>query len=188
MDTDSCIFKDYYGECCDETVTLSENRDRKRIDSIILASKKREDKLHETLSLLIKDNSNLKVKYHSKCADKYCSTKNMKIPRPPPPKRRSSEPAFNFKSLCLFCGLDCNLNRAHDDRHPERWRKAFLFGKLEYYYSVRKKNMKYKDYLEEVCAKRGDEWGELVSLRLSGIPNDIVASDGRYHVDCKGDG
>ena len=40
-------------------------------------------------------------------------------------------------------------------------------------------------YQEDVCAKRDDEWSELLGLRLSGIPNDVVASDGRYHVHYK---
>ena len=75
MDTELCIFKGFYGEDCDNTTTLSENRDRKRIESIILASKKREDSLHESLSDLLANNPNLKIKYHSYCGKKYCFTK-----------------------------------------------------------------------------------------------------------------
>ena len=41
--------------------------------------------------------------------------------------------------------------------------------------------------MEEMCATRNDEWGETVLLRLAGILNDVVASDGRYHKDCKRD-
>ena len=41
--------------------------------------------------------------------------------------------------------------------------------------------------MEEMCATRNDEWGETVLLRLAGILNDVIASDGRYHKDCKRD-
>ena len=41
--------------------------------------------------------------------------------------------------------------------------------------------------MEEICATKNNKWGETVLLRLAGIPNDVVASDGRYHKDCKRD-
>ena len=73
---DECIFKRFYGKNCDGQA-LSENRDRKRIDSIIVASKKREDTLHQTLSPSLKENLKLKVKFHLNWANKYCSTKTL---------------------------------------------------------------------------------------------------------------
>ena len=175
-----CIFKTFCGNNSDGKV-LSENRDRKRIDSIVVASQRREDTLPETLSPLLDENPNLKVKFHLNCASKYCSTKTLSKTKPPPVKRqRSSEPAFDFKKSCIYCGLDCQVKL--NPKHPDRWREA-----LEHYCNERQTNIKYKQYLEEICAARNDKWGETVLLRLAGIPNDVVASDGRYHKHCKRD-
>ena len=55
---DECIFKTVYGNNCDGNV-LSVNRDRKIIDT-----------LHKTLSPLLDENPNLKVKFHLNCANK----------------------------------------------------------------------------------------------------------------------
>ena len=88
-----------------------------------------------------------------------------------------------MKTDCLYCGEFCSLVR--DKKHPNRWRESFLVTKVTYYCNVREKNIKYKKYLEEKCYQRGDEWGDQVLFRLSGIPNDVVAGDGCYHKDCK---
>ena len=152
---DECIFKRFYGKNCDGQA-LSENRDRKRIDSIIAASKKREDTLHQTLSPSLEENRKLKVKFHLDCANKYCSTKTLNKTKPPPAKRqRSSEPAFDFKKSCIYCGIDCQVKR--DPKHPDRWRETHLVGALEHFCKVRQMNITYKQYMEEMCATRNDE-------------------------------
>ena len=38
-----------------------------------------------------------------------------------------------------------------------------------------------------MCEKQNDKWGQDVKLQLAGIPNNIVASGGRFHKDCKRD-
>ena len=100
-------------------------------------------------------------------------------------RQRSSEPAFDFKKTCIYSGLDCQAKRY--PKHPDRWRAAYLFEALEHYCNERQTNIKYKQYLEEICAARNDKWGETVILRLAGIPNDVVESDGCYHKDGKRD-
>ena len=182
---DECVSKTFYGKNCDGKV-LSENRERKRIDSIVVASQRREDTLHETFSPLLDENPNLKVKFHLNCANKYCSTNTLSKTKPPPVKRqRSSEPAFHFNKSCIYCGLVCQVKR--NPKHRDRWRAVYLVEALEHYCNERQTNIKYKQYLEEICATRNDKWGETVLLRLAGIPNDVVASDERYHKDCKRD-
>ena len=59
---DECIIKTFYGKNCDGKV-LSENRGRKGIDSIVVASQRRVDILHETLSPLLDENPNLKLNF-----------------------------------------------------------------------------------------------------------------------------
>ena len=92
-------------------------------------------------------------------------------------RQRSSQPAFDFKKSRVYCGLDCQVKR--NPKHPDRWREAYLAEALEHYCNESQTIIKYKQYLEEICATRNDKWGETVLLRLAGIPNDVVASDGR---------
>ena len=180
---EGCLFSSYYGAACKGS-ELSQNRDKKRIESIIDASKKREDTLHEKLTPLINSDPDLKVKFHRSCIDKYCSTKTVgKVQPPEKRRRRSDEPKLDLKAQCIYCGAKCDVER--DPKHPNRWRQSHLILKTHYYCKVREKNIEYKKYLEEKCYQRNDEWGDQVLLRLAGVQNDIVAADGRYHKDCK---
>ena len=45
--------------------------------------------------------------------------------------------------------------------------------------------IKYKQYIQERCQQRNDEIENRVHLRTEAIANDFVASDVRYHKDCK---
>ena len=66
-----CVFNNYYGtECTGEE--LSTNRDRSRIDPILLASEKRNDTLHEMLTPMLAEDGSIKISYHNKCARRYC--------------------------------------------------------------------------------------------------------------------
>ena len=180
---EECLFNTYYGTNCIGS-QLSENRDEERIDSIIAASKTREDTLHDKLTPLLEADPKLKVKFHYSCVSKYCSTKSVvKVKPPEKRKRRSEEPTFNLLTDCLYCGEKCDVVR--DPKHPERWRQSFLILKTNYYCKVRRKDIEYKKYLEEKCYQRSDELGDQVLFRLSAVQNDIVAADGRYHKDCK---
>ena len=75
-----CLFRTHYKDTCDKnTSQLTQKRDKKRIESIIKASKIRGDTLHERLSDLLKQDSNLKVDFHYSCVSKYCSPKTSNV-------------------------------------------------------------------------------------------------------------
>ena len=106
---EECIFSSYYGDECKGN-ELSQNRDHKRIESIISASEKRNDKLHEKLAPSLEADKNVKVKFHYTCVSRYCSTKSLeKVKLLPTKRRRSDETPFILKQDCLYCGLQCNL-------------------------------------------------------------------------------
>ena len=42
----------------------------------------------------------------------------------------------------------------------------------------------YKEYLLDICRKRGDSWSEAVKLCVQGTLSDLHAADARYHHDC----
>ena len=102
---DEWVFRNYYTS--EWYGNLSTNRDHERIDSIIAASKIRNDTLHNTLSPLLAENENLKIHYHNKCGSKYCSPKSLVEKAPPAKRQRRSDVAlFNFKTQCLYCTSD----------------------------------------------------------------------------------
>ena len=55
----------------------------------------------------------------------------------------------------------------------------------EYFCKVRQIVIKFKQYIQVKCQQRHDELGNLVLFRTEAIVNDIVASDVRYHKDCR---
>ena len=83
---EECIFKTYDDDECVGNI-LSENQPRKRsnrIKSIITVSKNLGGTFYETLQPLFRNNPNLKVKYDSNCANKYCSVKRKNQNQDPP--------------------------------------------------------------------------------------------------------
>ena len=182
-----CLFRDIYKEDCSVKLgKLSTNRDRNRVDSIVFASQKREDNLHTELSALLSENPDIKIQYHSSCVSRYCSTKSIPDKADPTPKRqrRSDVAPFDFKKQCLYCGLDCQLVPS-DSKHPDRWRKARLAETTVYFCKVRNITISQTQYIQETCQSRGDDWGDQVLLRTHGLKSDVVASDVRYHEDCR---
>lgn len=119
---EECILKTYYSDDCVDDV-LSENLPRKknsRIQLIIAVTKKLGDTLHEILLPLFDNDPHLKVKYHSNCANNYCSINQKSQNQDPPSNQRSGQPRFNFQRLCIYCGLDYSI--IPDLRHKDRWR------------------------------------------------------------------
>ena len=113
-----CLFRTHFKDTCDKnTSQLTQNKDKKRIESIIKASKIRGDTLHESLSDLLKQDSNLKVDFHYSCVSKYCSPKTSKKEPPNKKSRRSEEKRFDPKTQCLYCGELCEVKC--DSKHPE---------------------------------------------------------------------
>ena len=99
-------------------------------------------------------------------------------------QRRSNVVPFNFKTQCLYCGHDCAMV-PDDPKNPIRWRKASLAETTVHFCKTRNITISQTQYIQETCQLRGDEWGDQVLLRTYGIENDVVASDVRYHEDCK---
>ena len=65
---EECIFSLHYEANYKRNEQLPQNRDKKRIESIIKVRKIREDTLQKKLAPLMEHDSKLKVKYHLSCA------------------------------------------------------------------------------------------------------------------------
>ena len=142
-----------------------------------------------------KHDSNLTIKVHYKCVNKYCHIKNIQkavrdqsepnvfesISHPILPKRarRSEVQKFVFRDHCIFCGEKCNVNR--DPKHPNRWRPAYVCRQVE----VSDGSKTLKEEILDICVKRKDKQAECVRVRIEGAVSDLHAADARYHVDCK---
>ena len=117
-DMDVCILNAYHGNKCQGDI-LSESRTRKsasnRINLTTSVSRKRGDTLYETLAPLVKTKPNSKIEYHLTCADKYCLVKQRSKVHSPLPKRQLSQAKFDFKTLRIYCGLDCSITC--DEKH-----------------------------------------------------------------------
>ncbi len=100
-------------------------------------------------------------------------------PVSPKRTRRSISNAFSFQDNCIFCGDDCRLEK--DNKHPWRWRPAYLFRETEGK-GVRK-TMKLT--LLDICKKRNDKWATQVAQRVESAISDLHAADARYHVYCR---
>lgn len=124
---------------------------------------------------MLDNNPDLNVKQHSNCASKYCLVKHKSQNQDPPSKQSSGQPKFNFQKLCVYCGVDCYII-------PD----AHIVLTLHHFCPTRNKLIDQKTYLEDLCEKCIDKWGQDVKLQLAGIPN-ILASDDRYHKDYKKD-
>ena len=179
------IFRLHYEANYKRNEQLSQNRDKKRIESIIKARKIQEDTLHKKLAPLMENDSKLKVKYHLFCALALINIVPLnplfKISQRRKKRRQSDETKFDPQTQCLYCVSKCEVKR--DPKHPSRWRPSFLVA--YYYCQICEKEIKYMKYLEQKYYQRSDEWGDEVLLRLAGVRNDFVAADGRTHKDCK---
>lgn len=118
------VLKTHYSNGCVGNVQL-ENEPRKkqnRIKSIIAASINWGDMLHETLHPVWQNDPNLKVKYYSNCANKYCFIKWKSQNQDPPLKRCSGQPTFNFQNPCIYCRLDCFITPNLSQK--DQWRET----------------------------------------------------------------
>ena len=79
---EECIFSLNYEANCKKNEQLSQNRDKRRIESIIKASNMREDTLQKKLVSLLENDPELKVKYHLSSAGKCYSTNAVLKDRP----------------------------------------------------------------------------------------------------------
>ena len=154
---------------------INQEKQQNRIKSTIAATKNRADFLYKTLQPMLDNNPDLNVKYHSNCASKYCLVKHRSQNQDPPSKQLSGQSKFNFQKLCVCCGIDCYII-------PE----AYIVLTLHHFCPTRNKLIDQTTYLEDLCEKCIDKWGQDVKLQLAGIPNILVSGD-RYHKYCKKD-
>lgn len=108
------------------------------------------------------------VQLHVGCRNFY--TKHPKPPTQDPEdvcrsRSQSGEAVFNFKEQCFLCAKTVDVY--HPDRKP--WCQVTF---IKFIFTIRK-----------YASARNDDWGKKVELRLSGV-SDLVAVEGRYHVQC----
>ena len=188
MATDECFFKPCGEEQARKPVSDVGFR---RIQSIIEASKLREDGIHINLEKELEANSKLTIKCHRNCVSTYTSKYHIKRHlktfqgggdvEPPVSAKwccRSEIPKFSFKEHCMFCGDPCIMD--YDPKHPNRWRRVVLCRTADRY-----GQRTFKQVILNVCESRNDEWASYVKIRIQGAVSDLHAADARYHEDCK---
>ena len=110
-------------------------------------------------------------KFHSECRLDFCNKKSIQSSlkrkfqeEQEPPKRRSTEPIFNFKEHCFLCGMPADTNS--DDAYPVR-------------------TWDFQRSIIKACDQRpsNDPWSQKVRGRLASCI-DLPAADSIYHTVC----
>ena len=141
---------------------LLENQPTKkenRIKSIVAVSENREDTLHETLQPLFDKDPDLKVKYHSNCANKCCSVKQkakIRIHRQSGALVSQSSTSKNFVYVVELTGPSSLTQGTRNDGVNE----AYIVLTIRHFYPSRNNVINYKTYLEDICDKHNDKWGQ----------------------------
>lgn len=114
-------------------------------------------------------------KVHVKCRHSFTNKKNIEVAKKlkrksqaniQPPTLRSKQPAFNFKSHCIYC-----TSRAVDEdgtRHENVYRVSTTDG---------------QEAMVRCCETRDDEWAKDVHSRIV-FARDLPAVDAVYHQLC----
>ena len=124
-----CIFKEVLQTCShqDSNICLIS---AERLQSVINASKLREDSLYSSLQhgISFYSHRNCLSTYTSKTHISRAIKKRKSVSNDGETSskisRRSSIASFDFKQDCFFCADKCMLNP--DPKHPDRWKKAML--------------------------------------------------------------
>lgn len=163
---------------CEETLSHGETVIVKErgIKTLIESSRERKDNKQLFLSGL-----NC-VTVHVKCHKSYINKKliiaSLKAKKKNAPTviaaRRSSIPSFDFKTTCLFCVEDASVEFIK--RQTKR-----IVARRDTVHVI--STMQVKENILEAARKRGDTWGEVVSMRITNVA-DLVAAEGRYHGSC----
>lgn len=90
---------------------------------------------------------------------------------PPHTRARLSEPDFNFKRYCLFCGDEAN-EEAEKKKAQNVRRKIYNVSTLEF-----------KDSILKVARTRSDDIAKAVIARIE-YEYDLVAAEAKYHNNC----
>lgn len=121
-----------------------------------------------------------KVLIHEPCRRQYVDIKRTKrytapvIPHSTPKKQklRSSQPAFQWKTNCIFCGNEVPFDDLHPDRYSDSRR---VRGKKESVTMITN--------IREQCEERNDAFSSSVKTRV-GLCSDLVAEEAVYHSGC----
>jgi hypothetical protein len=81
---------------------------------------------------------------------------------------RSSEPVFNYREHCLFCG-----------------KPAKYGGRKKEYDLILVRTFAFQNTVSRVCSTRSDNWSKSVKSRIDFV-GDLHAADARYHKMCSG--
>ena len=181
----ACLLQSYMN-CSDSEAPLT-FAGPDRLNSIVDASKRRGDGLHDTLASRLQDTSR-SLLVHRNCASTYTSKTHIKrflqrqrkSTEEPDIKRsrRSAITPFKFKEHCLICGEHCSSEP--DSKNPERWRRVVQCRTAD-----RGHNQdSLKDVILKACDMRNDDWAQQVRIRVEGAVSDLHAADAQYHKDC----
>lgn len=83
-------------------------------------------------------------------------------------RRRSADPAFSYRDMCLFCGM------------PDKYD-----GKKNNFKLIPVRTFDFQKRLLELCRVRSDDWSKEVQGRIEFV-NDLHAADAVYHKVCNG--
>ena len=156
-------------EICDPPVPVG----RKGLQTLTHFSDVRKDEaLHQHLADKGEATPMGKVLVHGTCRKRYTDGRKAKVEfleETPPPKRlRSSTPRpFQWKTDCLFCGMEAII----DIKHPER----------EVIMSVR--TLSIRETISAQCGSRSDPWSIEILTRLENCI-DFVSEEALYHRTC----
>lgn len=84
---------------------------------------------------------------------------------------RSSEPIYEYKTHCIFCG------------HPDTYDHRKHMRKVKGHKLVKVQTDEFQREIEKVCDTRADSWSEIVKGRINSV-NDLFAADTLYHQVC----
>ncbi|KAG0719203.1 hypothetical protein GWK47_050981 [Chionoecetes opilio] len=187
-DAEECFFKTFYNCGVGKLIQSS------RIDTILAASNLRQDDIR--LRKEMSDGSST-VRCHKNCVSKYVSPSTLNKLGKRMPKEETNEDSnagpkqlrssiggdvFDFQKHCLFCHdiTPCILPNEYDPKVPQQYRvpaSRVTTDKMG-------DGETYKQYLLDLCEKRGDELGRIVRNRIIGAPSDLHAADAKYHRSC----
>ncbi|KAG0717229.1 hypothetical protein GWK47_054872 [Chionoecetes opilio] len=187
-DAEECFFKTAYKLWGWKLIQSS------RINTILAASNLRQDDIR--LRKELSDGSST-VRCHKNCVSKYVSPSTLNKLGKRMPKEETNEDSnagpkrlrssiggdvFDFQKHCLFCHdiTPCILPNEYDPKVPQQYRvpaSRVTTDKMG-------DGETYKQYLLDLCEKRGDELGRIVCNRIIGAPSDLHAADAKYHRSC----
>ena len=171
-----CVFCNNYISPGEETQIF-----KKRLKRIIESNVEREDGLHEVLQ-----KKSIPFCSHAKCRLDYTCSKSIQTYKKQKlsdadsctadvagtrPVLRSATPNFDIRNNCLYCGENIMADYV-EKKALARRRSVSEVNTLNYVNTV----MKY-------AAKRNDEWGNKVRIRVQ-LVNNLVAEQAKYHHDC----